>query len=311
VVTDGQEVEYELVEASEEDSDQVDLTTPLLGLSAGEEKSFTVKRPQVEDEDEESESQEVTISVQVHSVAEKEIFPLDDDFAQMVGDFDTLDELKEKLTQDLLEAKQDKADKELFEEALDKIVEDATRIEWHKSMEERELDSLLDRQDKQLQQDGLNLDMYLSVNRKTKDEWRAELLPGIQDQLRRSLVSSKIAADEEIDVERDEMAAHLNVVSEMASKSQELRDSLTGPGGMERFVQSILLSKVRERVVQIVKGEYSPEAVEAAEEAEESAEADQAEEAEEADQAEEAAGSEVEPQVEAEASDSVEEKPEE
>ena len=101
------DVEYALVEV--EDESQPDLTTPLIGVAAGDEKEFTVIFPETY-RDARYAGKEVAISVKIHGVKDKEIFPLDDDFAQMVGDFDALQQLKDKLAEEIRQRKQRQAD---------------------------------------------------------------------------------------------------------------------------------------------------------------------------------------------------------
>jgi len=174
ILVENDNVDYEL--EAEETKRQPDLTTPLIGLSAGENKEFTVTYPETA-EDPRYAGKEVTISVTVHSVKEKEFYPLDDEFAQTVGDFDTLDELKEKLAENVRQEKERQADRELGEKALETVMANAGRIAWPQVLEEEELDRVLEEQDRRLQQSRLSLDTYLSMQKQTREEFREEFRP--------------------------------------------------------------------------------------------------------------------------------------
>ena len=268
VLAEQENVEYELTEV-DEGSPGADLTTPLIGLSAGEEK-------------------------EMHSVKEIELYPLDDDFAQSVGDFDTLEQLKENLREDIHQRKQRDADNELGQQALEQLIEDADRVDWPLVLEDEEIDQALDEQDRRLQQSGLNLENYLTIQKKTRDELREEFRPSVQERLRRSLVLGKFVELEGLSVEGHEITNQIDRMSLMAGEQgTEMRDALATPDGVRYVANDLITSKATERLVQIVKGE-----AEAEEEAEIEIEADE-EEIETEQEAEEV--EEIEAETEAEA----------
>jgi trigger factor len=258
VLGDEENAEYELTE-KEEDTSGPDLTTPLIGLSAGDEKEFSVTYPQ-SFSDSRYAGKEVAVSVQVHGVKEKELYPLDDDFAQTVGDFDTLQELKEKLTEDIRQQKEREADDELSQEALKQLLENAERIEWPKVLEEEEIDQMLSEQDRRLQQSGLNLDTYLSIQKKTREQLREEFRPAARERLRRSLALSELVELEDLSVAGHEVSGQIDRLSLMAGeRGDELRQALATPDNVQYIVNDLLTSKALERLVQIVKGEAETE----------------------------------------------------
>ena len=254
VLAHDEHVEYELVEIGEDES-KPDLTTPLLGVLAGDEKEFTVAYPETY-RDSRVAGKEVTIRVKVDSVKDKEIYPLDDEFAQIVGDFDTLQQLKDKLAEAIRDRKQREADAELAKEALKQVVENAQRVEWPKALEEKELDQALARHDSELRQSGLSLDTHLSMQKKTREQLREEIRPATQEQLRRSLVLGKLVDLENLSITGHEVTGQIDRLSMMAGQRRaELRQALTTPDNVQYIMSDLLTSKVMERLVQIVKGE--------------------------------------------------------
>lgn len=258
VLKEDDNTEYELVEV-EEDSAEPDLTTPLIGLSAGEEKEFTLAYPEAYDEPQYA-GQEVTVSVEVHGVKEKELYPLDDDFAQTVGDFDTLEQLSESLAEDIRRRKEEEADRELGWEALEQIVDSAERVEWPTALEEEEIDQALEQQDHQLEESGLNLDTYLIMQKKTREQLREELRPRVREQLRRSLALGELLMSEGISVAGHEISDRIDVLSSLAGeRGEELREALTAPDNIRSLASNILITKLVDRLAQIVKGEFVAE----------------------------------------------------
>jgi trigger factor len=263
ILAEDESMEYELAEV-DEDSAEPDLTTPLIGLSAGDEKEFTVAYPETADA--RFAGRDVTVSVKVHSVKERELYPLDDDFAQTVGDFDTLEQLREKLAEDLLSEKEQAADRELGQEALEQLIASAERLEWPNAVEEEEIDRVLEEQDRRLQRDGLSLDTYLSMQKKTREQLREEFRPAVQDQLRHSMVLGKLIELEGLSLAGHEVTGRIDVLSSLAGeRGAELREALTTPDSVKHIANDLLTSKALDRLVQIVKGEAEAEEIERAE----------------------------------------------
>jgi trigger factor len=246
------DVEYELIEVK--DDSQPDLTTPLIGVTAGDEKEFAVTYPESY-RDARYAGKEITVAVKIHGVQNKEIFPLDDDFAQMVGDFDTLQQLKDKLAEEIRQRKQRAADGRLADKALKQLAASA-KVEWPKELEEKEIDQVMARQERELRRSGLSMDTYMSIQKKTREEVREEVRPKTREQLRESLVLSKLVELENLSIAGHEVVGQIDRLSAMAGEQQaEMRQALTTPDNVQYIMTDLLTAKVMERLAQIAKGE--------------------------------------------------------
>jgi FKBP-type peptidyl-prolyl cis-trans isomerase (trigger factor) len=115
----------------------------------------------------------------------------------------------------------------------------------------------------------LNLDTYLSMQKKTRDQLRAELRQGAQERLRRALVLSKLIELENLSVAGHEVSGQINRLSMLAGeRGDALRQALTTPDSVRYIANDLLTAKVIERLAQIVKGQA--EAVQGGEETTES-----------------------------------------
>jgi trigger factor len=170
----------------------------LVGMSAGESASFNTQLVGGEQAGLGAE-----VSVTVRSVKEKQLPPLDDDFAQLASEFDTLDELREDLRSRLarvkrieqLYAARDKALKALVEAAGVPAPDGIVREE----VEQRK-ESMVD----QLQRVGASLDDYLQGEGKTEAEIDAELNEAAAEGVRIQLVLDTLADAEKVEVSDDE-----------------------------------------------------------------------------------------------------------
>ncbi|MGC8880004.1 MAG: trigger factor, partial [Anaerolineae bacterium] len=207
----------------------------MIGMSAGEERTVTVPsalfleneeneededaEELVEEEVEESERSggKATVWIKVHSVQEKHLYPLDDDFAQMVGEFNTLQELRDKVHASLIEEKQKKIEREQTAQAVERIMSEMARVEWPPVLEESAIDRWVSGLEQRLKQQGMPLQTYLRTQQKSLEQLREEIRPQVQRQLRRSLVLQEIARREGISVEPDEVLRYIEM---MATRAQ-------------------------------------------------------------------------------------------
>jgi trigger factor len=170
----------------------------LVGMSAGESTTFAT--PLVAGE---YAGNEADVAVTVRTVKEKELPPLDDDFAQLASEFDTLAELREdsrsrlarvKRAQQLYAAR-DKALAELVERsgvpAPDGVVRDeVTHRKQHLAEE--------------LERVGRSLQEYLDMEEKTEDQMDTELAEAAAEGVKIQMVLDALAEAEQIEVSDDE-----------------------------------------------------------------------------------------------------------
>ena len=173
------------------------------GLSADESadfKSTLVGGP--------NEGEEADIHVTVTKVQEETLPEVDDEFAQMISQFDTVEEMRADLT----EAVRQQAVMEQLASARDKILEqlvEAANIPLPEKTAEAEIEGRRGQINSQLAQAGLTLDRYLEETEiedaKTADEFWANLEKNTNDAIRARILLDQVAEDEQIIVEQDEL----------------------------------------------------------------------------------------------------------
>ncbi|MFC1976067.1 trigger factor [Chloroflexota bacterium] len=258
VLDENEAVEYELTAPAEDEEtakDQPDFATPLIGLSAGESKVFAIDYPEGWSAEKYA-GKEITFEVEVSSVKEKELDPLDDDFAQSVSDVETLDELKAQIQSNIEQQRQFQYNKELGREVLDKIIEDAETIEWPEALEEYRIDQELERLTEQLKQSGLNLDSYFSMQNKTEEEFREETRGKIVENLKSGLVLNKVAEQELLEVNNVEILERARMIADLSGAGDQFWQSVLSSQSYQATIASDLLTdKIFQRLAAIAKGE--------------------------------------------------------
>ena len=262
-------VEEEAGEAEEETSEadeaykppfRPDLTTPLLGLSAGEEKVFSITYPE-DFNDQDYAGKEVVFDVKIAAVKEKTLAPIDDDLAKTVSDFETLDDLKADIRANIKSQREQEQNNGLGNQALEQIIEEAD-LEWPLAYEDESIERELDNYERQVSRYGLSLDSYLSLENKTRDDFIEESRERIISRLKRSFVIRKIAEQENLKVGESEILQHAKFLSDLSGQGDRLwRDILSSPVQQELIANDLLVGKVIDWLAAVAKGETpEPEA---------------------------------------------------
>lgn len=148
----------------------------------------------------------------VHSISVKELPQLDDEFAQEVSEFDTLDEYKADVKKNLEEKKAEAAKTAKENAAVDKAVENA-QMDIPEPMIDSQVEQMINDYARRLQSQGLSMEQYMQFTGTTMDGLKEQVRPQALNQIKTRLVLEKIAeveniqiADEKLDEELAKMA---------------------------------------------------------------------------------------------------------
>jgi trigger factor len=167
--------------------------------------------------------------VEVQSIKQKVVPPADDDLAKSVSEFATLEELRTKLRNDLME----RARRRAGMAAREKLVQQLLRLHEFpvpEVMVEAQLDRKLQRMMAQLVSRGID-------PRQTQADWRKvreDSRPEAEKEVRASLLLSKLAQAEKLEVSEEEVD---EIIREMAQETHEppatLKTRLTREGELD------------------------------------------------------------------------------
>jgi trigger factor len=179
----------------------------LTGSSAGDEREINVTFPE-DYRAEELAGKDAVFQVSVKEVKEKRLPELDDEFATEAGGFDTLDELREDLTNRLREVHEREIEGEFREAAVDVVAENA-QIDLPHSIIHAKAHEMWAHTRRRLQQQGLDPAQYLQITGKTEHELIDEAEPDAERALKRESVLAAVVEAEGIEVSEDELRESL------------------------------------------------------------------------------------------------------
>ena len=184
----------------------------VIGMKIDEEKDINVKFPE-EYFSKELAGKDATFKVKLHENKKKELPELDDEFAKDVSEFDTLDELKKSI-KDNMEKENEQRQKYETEDAVIKAVCENVKVEIPSGMIENETEDMLKNIESRLSYQGLKLDQYLQMMGKTAEEVKKEYEPQAIEAIKSRLMLEAVIKAEKIEATEDEIVAK---VKEMAT----------------------------------------------------------------------------------------------
>ncbi len=173
----------------------------LVGKNLNDEFEIKVTFPE-EYHDEKLKGQPATFKIKINEIKEKKLPELNDEFAQKLGDFKTVDELKADI-QKRLEEQRERTNKQNSENEIFKTVIEAAKVDIPKTMIDREANSLREEYAQRLAAQGINWDSI--VKAQGHDELMKNLAEDALVRIKNSLVIDKIAKDENIKLEQKDL----------------------------------------------------------------------------------------------------------
>jgi len=183
------------------------LDDAIVGLSAGESKSFTttlVAGPQA--------GKEAEVTVTVQSVKERELPEADDEFAQLASEFDTIAELRENLAEQVARTKRIQQAEKVREATLEALVEQV-EMPLPEAVVQAHVDNALHNALHGLDHDENKFAEALQEQGSSRAEFDAETRSEAEKSVKTQLLLDALGDKLEIQVGQNDLTQHLVLMS--------------------------------------------------------------------------------------------------
>ncbi len=216
----------------------------LVGKNLNDEFDIKVNFPE-DYHDEKLKGQPATFKIKINEIKEKKLPELNDEFAQKVGNFKTVDDLKADVQQ-YLESQRERTNKINSENEVFKAVIDGAKVDIPQSMIDREANSLREEYKQRLAAQGIDWDAL--VKAQGEDQLLKNLDEDALVRIKNSLVIDKIAKEESIKLEQKDLEAKFaQLGAAYGLKPQDLIKQLgQNPEMLASISQQAMNDKVRE-----------------------------------------------------------------
>ncbi|HMK37049.1 MAG TPA: trigger factor [Desulfomonilaceae bacterium] len=173
--------------------------------------------------------------------AKERILPeLDDDFAKDLGEYATLDDLKEEIRKDLAQSLENQTKREIENQIVDALVE-SNVFEVPEGMVENQVDTFLNQSMQNLAMHGIDL-KRLPAPTETQ---RAQMKPAAIRAVKAGLILKAVGEKEAIEVSDDELSAAITERAQQFGMSEDyLRDQLEQGSMLDDLRASVLQDKI-------------------------------------------------------------------
>ena len=183
----------------------------LLGIKSGEERDVKVDFPK-DYHAEKLAGKAALFKCKIHEIKEEEKPELDDDFAKDVSEFDTLEEMKKDLKNNIKEQKKKHAEDQMKNKVLEKVYE-ANDIKVPDVMVDDEISSMMQEFDQQLRSQGMDLQKYFEYLKKDPNEFREEIREDAHRKVKTRMLVAAVADAEGIEAPAEDVDEEIKIMA--------------------------------------------------------------------------------------------------
>ena len=183
------------------------LDDALVGLSVDESRVFTAKLAAGEHA-----GQDAQVTVTVRSVKERELPEPDDEFAQLASEFDTIEELRSNLREQVGRLKRAQQAEQIRNAAIDALLEQVD-VPLPETIVQAQFDSAMHDALHSLNHDDAKLEEALTAQGKSREDFETETRSAAETDVKRQLLLDALADELEVQVGQDDLTERLVATS--------------------------------------------------------------------------------------------------
>ena len=223
----------------------------IVGHNAGDEFDVNVTFP-TEYHAAELAAKPAVFKVKLHEIKVKELPELNDEFAQDVSEFDTLDEYKADVRKHLEVEKENEAKRTKEDEAIAKIIE-KSEMEIPEAMIETQCENMVNDFAQRIAQSGLTMEQYMQFSGMTLDKLKEQVRPEAEMRIKSSLVLEQIAKDENIEISDEEVDAEIErMAAQYGMEADKLKEYM-GESEKTSMKRDLAVTKAVDLIMENVK----------------------------------------------------------
>jgi trigger factor len=215
----------------------------VIGMPVGSSKTFTIQYPD-DYTIKELAGTSVAYTVTVKSIKKRVVPPLDDEFARDLGEFETLEALRARVTEDLTREAELRAERDARADLLKQLAGWVT-FDVPAALVERELDRRVEEFARRLIEQGID-------PRQADNDWKAfreSQGDNAREAVAGALVLDEVARREDVTVSGDEIEAEIARYAERTGRpSAAVRGNLEKDGSLSRLASGLRREKVMDLV---------------------------------------------------------------
>ena len=186
--------------------------------------------------------------VEIKDIKVKELPELNDEFVQDTTEFENLNEYKNEIAGKLIVAKKQQAKNKMEEDLVTALVE-GCEMDVPQVMIDNDIDMKIEDFSRNIQSQGLSLDVYLQYMGQTVESMREAYRPMSEKQVKARLALEAVANAENFAVEEADLDAEIEKIAKAYGMEKDVLKSALRPEDTENITKDIKVQKA----VQFIK----------------------------------------------------------
>src|ERR687893_250325 len=207
-----------------------DFEENVVGMEPGGRKQFGVTFP-LDYAEESLRGESVLFNVHVKEIKERDLPPLDDEFVKEASEFETLDELRVAVREELEATAEQRVEGEFRARVLD-VVAEGGEVEVPEVMVHEKAHEMVESFERSMSAQGMDPEQYYELAGTDHAAFEERVMPDAEDTISKELVLDAVATAEGIVADEDEVMHEIGHLAEDSERSAEeiaktLRDNGT------------------------------------------------------------------------------------
>jgi trigger factor len=220
-----------------------------VGMNAGERKQFGVTFP-IDYAEEALRGESVLFNVHVKEIKERDVPPLDDEFVKEASEFETLEELRVAVREELEAAAEQRVDGEFRGRVLD-VVAEGGEVEVPEVMVHEKAHEMVDSFERSIRSQGMDPEQYYELAGTDHAGFEERVTPDAEDTVKKELVLDAVATAEGIVADEDEVMHEISHLAEDSERSpEEIAEVLRANGTYAMLEEEISRQKALDFLVE-------------------------------------------------------------
>ena len=220
----------------------------LIGAAIDEEREIQVTFPE-EYHAKDLAGKEAVFKCLIHEIKVKELPEVDDEFAQEVSEFDTLDAYKEDIKEKLFKDKEAEAKRAKEDAVIQKIIEGAS-MEIPDAMIDFQTEQMLEEFGQRIQMQGMSIEQYFQITGMTEENYKEQVKPRAKQNIESRLVLEAVAKAENLEASDEVLEEEKRRMADMYKMELDKVKEMMGDFQKDEIKKDIVLQKAIDLVTQ-------------------------------------------------------------
>src|SRR5215210_6588983 len=219
-----------------------DFEENLIGMSAGERKQFGVTFP-LDYQEEALRGQAVLFRVHLKEVKSRDMPPLDDEFAKEASEFETLDEFRGAVREELESAVEQRVEAEFRGRALEAVAGGA-EVEVPEVMVDEKAEEMVDSFERTIRAQGMEPEQYYQLAGSNREDVKERVRDDAADTVKKELVLDAVAVAEGIVADEHDVMHQIEHLAEDSDRSpQQIAEAMRRNGTYQLLEEELARAK--------------------------------------------------------------------